>query len=79
MYSNTKEGHIEQVTKVLQKLEEAGLCFKGKTCDFIGTETNFLKFIIGCDGVKIDPAKFQAVLDWVLYTKYMIYNTPYAL
>ena len=64
IYSKTREEHIEQVKKVLRKLEEAGLCVKGEKCDFIVSETNFLGFIVGQDGVKMDPAKVQAVLDW---------------
>lgn len=42
---------------VLEKLEKAGLQIALHKCEFHKTETKFLGFIIGVDGIRVDPAK----------------------
>jgi hypothetical protein len=64
IYSKSRKEHIEHVKKILRKLQEAGLCVKGEKCEFMVSETTFLGFVIGRDGVRMDPVKVQAVLDW---------------
>ena len=64
IYSKTKAEHREQVRKVLQKLKEAGLYAKPEKCEFNVEKTTFLGFIISADGIEIDPAKVEAVLNW---------------
>ena len=63
IYSKTKAEHREQVRKVLQKLKEAGLYVKPKKCEFNVEKTTFLDFIISADGIEMDPAKVEAVLN----------------
>ena len=45
-------------------LNEAGLYAKPKKCEFNIERTTFLSFIILADGIEIDFAKLEAILNW---------------
>src|SRR6201992_4317340 len=60
----SREKHIEQVKKVLLKLQEAKLFIKSKKCEFFVNKTIFLGFIISEKGIEMDTAKINAILDW---------------
>ncbi|KAA8618300.1 hypothetical protein SMACR_09832, partial [Sordaria macrospora] len=64
IYSDNEVDHEIHVRKVLDWLREAGLQADIKKCEFHVTETKFLDFIIGVDGVRVDPDKVAAVKDW---------------
>ena len=64
IYSKTKTEHREQVRNVLQKLKEAGLYTKPEKCEFNVEKTMFLRFIISVDGIEMDLANVEAVLNW---------------
>ena len=64
IYSQTKEEHEQHVKLVLEALREHKLYAKGSKCEFFQRETSFLGHKITCDGIKMDPAKVQAVMDW---------------
>jgi hypothetical protein len=64
VYSNTLQEHREQVYKVLKALSEAGLHLKPEKCHFHKQEVKYLGFIIGTDGIRMDPDKVSCVLDW---------------
>ena len=56
--------HTEHVTKVLTRLRAAGLQVDLQKCEFHTTETKFLGFIIGTEGVRVDPAKIEVIEAW---------------
>jgi hypothetical protein len=61
----TREQHREHVRKVIQKLQEAGLHLDIDKCEFEVTSTKYLGFIIEAgQGLRMDPAKIQAIIDW---------------
>jgi len=64
IYSRTLKEHKQQVRKVLQKLNEAGLFIKPEKCEFSVQKTTFLGFIILEEGLEMDPEKVNAVLNW---------------
>lgn len=64
IYSNSEAEHEEHVKTVLERLRKAGLQADLKKCEFHVTETKFLGFIIGTDGISTDPEKIAAVVDW---------------
>jgi hypothetical protein len=64
IFSKTETEHIEHVTKVLEKLKKANLLLKPEKCAFHKEELSFLGFIVGRNGVRMDPAKIGAVLEW---------------
>jgi len=49
---------------VLKKLLENDLYIKLEKCEFDVTETTFLGYILSKDGLKVDPEKVKAILDW---------------
>ena len=61
----SRKEHQEHVQKVLARLQEAGLQLDIDKCEFEVKETKYLGFIIGTEyGVRMDPAKVKAILDW---------------
>src|SRR5436190_1033665 len=64
IYSDTLKEHKRHVRKVLERLRDAGLYLKPSKCVFHVQEVTFLGFIIGPDGVKMDPAKVEAITSW---------------
>ena len=64
IYSKTRKEHREHVAKVLRKLRDAGLQVDVKKCEFDVTETVFLGVIVSGQGLRIDPQKVKAVVDW---------------
>jgi hypothetical protein len=65
IYSQTKEEHICHVKQVLQKLREAALQADIKKCEFLVQKTQFLGIIISTEGIQMDPAKVNTILDWL--------------
>ena len=64
IFSATQEEHEIHVRRVLERLREAGLQADIKKCEFHVTQTKFLGFIVGTDGIRPDPQKLAAVRDW---------------
>ncbi|CAG8982090.1 hypothetical protein HYALB_00013971 [Hymenoscyphus albidus] len=64
IYSEDPLEHEEHVRKVLKKLEEHGLHADIKKCEFKVKKTKFLGFIIGTDGIQVDPAKINTITQW---------------
>lgn len=64
IYSDNLAEHKKHVRAVLDRLREAGLCLKPSKCQFHVQEVSFLGFIVGADGIKMDPAKVAAITGW---------------
>lgn len=64
VYSSNLREHRIHVEKVLKRLRDAGLQADIDKCEFHVTETKFLGFIIGVDGIAVDPEKIEAVKGW---------------
>lgn len=58
IYSRNKKEHREQVRK------EAGLYAKVDKCEFAMEKTTFSEFVISVEGIEMDPAKVDIVLNW---------------
>ncbi|GBM18800.1 Retrovirus-related Pol polyprotein from transposon 297 [Araneus ventricosus] len=56
--------HLNNIRKVLQRLQKANLKLSPKKCRFFRKEISYLGHIISADGVKTDPEKSKAVVDW---------------
>ena len=61
IYSSNLCEHKEHVRLVLAKLREFGIQADVDKCEFHVTETKYLGLIISTDGIKIDPAKVEAI------------------
>ena len=64
VYSQTAAEHAIHVRSVLEKLRAAGLQADIKKCEFSVKETKFLGLILGVDGIKVDPEKVKAIVEW---------------
>ena len=64
IYSDTMDNHVQHVKLVLDCLQRKNLLIKPEKCDFHKQEVLYLGFLIGRDGMSIDPEKLQAVKDW---------------
>lgn len=64
IFSNSIEEHEAHVKKVLSKLREIGLQADLKKCEFHVPRTKYLGFIVGVDGIAVDPDKVTTVENW---------------
>ncbi|THC87386.1 hypothetical protein EYZ11_013167 [Aspergillus tanneri] len=61
--------HRSHVNKVLERLQRAGLQLDIDKCEFEVKSTKYLGFIIEAGkGVRMDPAKVKAILEWAVPT-----------
>jgi hypothetical protein len=56
------EDHLEKLSMVLTRLQEAGLRINANKSNFCTLETEYLGFILTRDGIKPQPNKVQAML-----------------
>jgi hypothetical protein len=49
---------------VLKRLRNTGLQYNIKKCKFHTTEVIYLGLIISYNGIKIDPKKVAAIINW---------------
>ena len=64
IYSKIKKEHVKHVRLILQRLREAGLQVDILKCEFHVQETKFLGLLISTEGLRMDPSKVDAVVDW---------------
>jgi hypothetical protein len=64
IYRNSWEDHVRHVDKVLQLLKEQQLYAKPSKCFFGVKEVEYLGHIVSHEGVKVDPNKIKAMMDW---------------
>ncbi|KAA3481547.1 DNA/RNA polymerases superfamily protein [Gossypium australe] len=66
VYLRTKEEHDSHLRVVLQILREKQLYAKFSKCEFWLKEVTFLGHVVAAEGIRVDPRKIEAVLDWKL-------------
>jgi len=64
VYSKTSEEHAEHLHTVLKTLEERKSYAKFKKYDFWMEKFHFLGDVISKEGVSLDPANVDAVVNW---------------
>ena len=64
IYSEIEAEHEIHVKRILQKLREAGLQADITKCEFHVTQVPYLGMIITTEGIKMDPAKVDAITNW---------------
>ena len=62
MYSRNKTEHEQQLRDVLEVLRREKLYAKFSKCEFWLQELQFLGHVVSKDGVKVDPAKIEALM-----------------
>lgn len=64
IYWQSKEEHMKHVRTLLEKLQKDKLWINLQKCSFMKTKLFFWGFVIPKDGLKMDPGKFKAIIDW---------------
>ena len=64
VYSKDAQEHEQHMRIVLQTLREKKLFAKLSKCDFWLNEVSFLSHIVLAKGIRVDPTKVEAVVNW---------------
>ena len=64
VYSKDAQEHEQHLKLVLQTLREKKLYAKLSKCEFWLKEVSFLGHIVSVEGIKVDPTKIEAVVNW---------------
>ena len=64
VYSRDEQEHEQHLKIVLQTLREKRLYAKLSKCDFLLKEVSFLCHIVSVEGIRVDPTKIEAVVNW---------------
>jgi hypothetical protein len=64
IFSRTQDEHDAHVRQVLDRLSAAGLYINPDKCAFDRVQVEFLGFLVGVDGIQMDPKKLSTILDW---------------
>ena len=61
----TEEGYDEMVVEVIRRLEENDLYVKLEKCKWKVRKIEFLRVVIGLEGIKIEEEKVKGILEWL--------------
>ena len=61
IYSSTPEEHLQHIKTVSEKLRHAKLSMKLSKCHFFTKEIQYLRHILGMEGIRPVPAKTEAI------------------
>lgn len=64
VFSKDPEQHLIDLERILAKLRQHKLYAKLSKCEFFQSEVGFLGHIISNEGIRVDPVKVKAILDW---------------
>jgi len=64
VYSENEQDHAEHLRVVLTRLREDQLYAKFSKCEFWLKKVPFLGHNVSEEGIAVDPAKVQEVIDW---------------
>ena len=64
VYSKDAHEHEQHLKIVLKTLREKKLYAKLNKCDFWLKEVSFLGHIVSSEGIRVDPTKIEAVVNW---------------
>jgi hypothetical protein len=63
IFSKTLDEHLMHILRVFEKLREEKLLINLKKCSFV-KELVYLGFFVSAKGLKMDPEKVKAILEW---------------
>ena len=64
IYSDSPDEHLVHVREVLRRLRAHNLYAKVEKCAFSVDTTDFLGFVVGPEGLRMDDTKIQVIRDW---------------
>ncbi|MBW0568170.1 hypothetical protein O181_107885 [Austropuccinia psidii MF-1] len=65
VFSKSEEEHVTHVSTVRSRLRANNLFAKASKCLFHVTSVEYLGYFVSSEGLKIDQAKFQQILNWL--------------
>ncbi|KAK8936663.1 hypothetical protein KSP39_PZI012026 [Platanthera zijinensis] len=68
IYSTSTAEHISHMRVILSTLRKETLFLNLKKCTFYASEVEFLGYIVGSEGIRVDPGKVQVIKDWPVPT-----------
>ena len=57
IFRKDEASHLKHLETVLHRLEENKLFVSPEKCEFMKTEIDFLWFLVGRDGLRVNPSK----------------------
>ena len=70
IYSQMMEEHDEHLCLVLQCLRKKKLFGKLSKCSFYQSRIHYLGHVISDEGIAMDPAKVEAIMEWPTPTNF---------
>ena len=64
IFSKTSDEHLLHIHSVFERLREENLLINLKKCSFVKKELVYLGFFVSSEGLKMDPKKVKAILEW---------------
>ena len=64
IFSDNQDDHAQHVKEVLQRLRDHNLTINPTKCSFDLSEVDFFGLIVSKDGIKMDPTKVEAIINW---------------
>jgi hypothetical protein len=64
IFSKSDAEHQQHLREVLQTFHENRFYCKMSKCSFFQSQTKFLGFVVDGQGIKMDPTKVSAILEW---------------
>ena len=64
VYSKDAQEHEQHLRIVMETLREKKLYAKLSKCDFWLKEVSFLGHIVSTEGIRVDPIKIEAIVNW---------------
>ena len=64
VYSKSCNSHLKHVETILKLLEENTFYAIKVKCNFGQKEIDFLGHIVSTEGIKVDPKKIVAIIEW---------------
>ena len=64
VHGSTRNQHDDRLRQVLERLGKAGITLNEDKCEFGVQETTFLGHVIDCRGIRADPEKTKAIIEF---------------
>jgi hypothetical protein len=70
IFSGSEEEHEKHIRTIVDRLSTADLYGNIKKCSFFQEEIEFLGFLVGRKGVRMDPDRIRTIREWPIPTTY---------
>ena len=64
IFSRNQDEHDKHVRLVLDQLHDAHLCANPAKCEWDKSEVEYLGYVIGADGIKMNLKKLDTIVSW---------------